>query len=46
MSLSRRMDKKPVVHIHNEVLSAIKKNPFELVLIQGEMDETGAYYTE
>ena len=33
MSISRRMDKKGVVHIHNGVL-AIKKNAFESVLMR------------
>ena len=31
MTISRRMDKKAVVHIHNGIL-AIKKNTFESVL--------------
>ena len=31
MSISRRMDKKAVVHMHNAIL-AIKKNTFESVL--------------
>ena len=34
MSISRRMDKKAVVHIHNGVYSAIKKNTFESVLVR------------
>ena len=34
MSISRRMDKKAVVHIHNEYYSAIKKNTFESVLMR------------
>ena len=34
MSISRRMDKKAVVHIHNVVLLAIKKKPFESVLMR------------
>ena len=34
MSISRQMDKKAVVHIHNEYYSAIKKNTFESVLIR------------
>ena len=33
MSISRRMDKKAVVHIHNAVL-AIKNNTFESVLMR------------
>ena len=33
MSISRRMDKKAVVHIHNGVL-AIKNNTFESVLMR------------
>ena len=34
MSISRRMDKKAVVHIHDEYYSAIKKNAFESVLMR------------
>ena len=34
MSISRRMDKKAVVHIHNGIYSAIKKNVFESVLMK------------
>ena len=36
MSISRQMDKKAVVHIHNGILyySAIKKNIFESVLMR------------
>ena len=36
MPISRQMDKKAAVHIHNGVLyySAIKKNTFESVLIR------------
>ena len=34
MSISRRMDKKVVVHIHNDYYSAIKKNAFESVLMR------------
>ena len=34
MSLSRQMDKKAVVHIHNGVLLAVKKNTFESVLMR------------
>ena len=34
MSISRRMDKKAVVHIHNGILLAIKKNSFESVLVR------------
>ena len=34
MTVSRRMDKKAVVHIHNEYYSAIKKNAFESVLMR------------
>ena len=33
MSISRQMDKKAVVHIHNGIL-AIKKNVFESVLMK------------
>ena len=34
MSISRRMDKKAVVHIHKEYYSAIKKNVFDSVLMR------------
>ena len=34
MSISRRMDKKAVVHIPMEYYSAIKKNAFESVLMK------------
>ena len=34
MSISRRMDKKAVVHIQMEYYSAIKKNAFESVLMR------------
>ena len=34
MSISRQMDKKAVVHIHNGILKAIKKNAFESVLMR------------
>ena len=34
MSISKQMDKKAVVHIHNEYYSAIKKNTFESVLMR------------
>ena len=34
MSISRRMDKKAVVHIHNEYYPAIKNNTFESVLMR------------
>ena len=34
MSISRRMDKKAVVHIHNGVLLSYKKNAFESVLMR------------
>ena len=38
------MDKKAVVHIHNEILLSYQK---ECIWINSnEMDETGAYYTE
>ena len=44
MSISRWMDKKAVVHIHNGVLLSHEK---EYIWISSdEMDETGAYYTE
>ena len=32
MSISRRMDKEVVVHIHNGILLSYKKNAFESVL--------------
>ena len=34
MSISRQMDKKAVVYIHNGILLAIKKNTFESVLMR------------
>ena len=34
MSISRQVDKKAVVHIHNEYYSAIKKSTFESVLMR------------
>ena len=34
MSISRQMDKKAVVHMHNGIDSAIKKNAFESVLMR------------
>ena len=34
MSISRRMDKEAVVHIHHGIYSAIKKNSFESVLMR------------
>ena len=34
MSISRQMDKKAVVHMHNGIDSAIKKNAFESVLMK------------
>ena len=34
MSISRRMDKKAVVHIHKGIYSAIKKNTFGSVLMR------------
>ena len=34
MSISRRPDLKAVVHIHNGIYSAIKKNAFESVLMR------------
>ena len=44
MSISRWMDKKAVVHIHNGVLLCHYK---EYIWIgSNEVDETGAYYTE
>ena len=52
MSISKQMDKKAVVHIHNEYYSAIKKNTFESVLmkwmkleliIQSEVSQKGKH---
>ena len=34
MSISRQMDKEAMVHIHNGINSAIKKNTFESVLMR------------
>ena len=34
MSIGRKMDKEIVVHIHNGILIAIKKNTFESVLMR------------
>ena len=34
MFIDRRMDKEIVVHIHNEIYSAIKRNVFESVLMR------------
>ena len=34
MSISRQVDKKAVVHIHNGILVSYKKNTFELVLMR------------
>ena len=34
MSIGRQMDKKAVVHIHNGIYSAIKKNAFESALMK------------
>ena len=34
MSISRQMDKKAVVHIHNGVLLSLTKNTFESVLMR------------
>ena len=34
MSIGRQMDKKAVVHRHNGILPAIKKNTFESVLMR------------
>ena len=34
MSISRGMDKKAVVHIHNGILLSFKKNAFESVLMR------------
>ena len=34
MFIDRRMDKEIVVHIHNEIYSAVKRNVFESVLMR------------
>ena len=44
MSISRWMDKKAVVHIHNGVLLSHRKE--YIWISSNEMDETGADYTE
>ena len=44
MSISRWMDKKAVVHIHNGVLLSHKKE--YIWISSNEVDETGVYYTE
>ena len=44
MSISRRMDKKAVVHIHNGILLSHWKE--YIWISSNEVDETGAYYTE
>ena len=44
MSISRWMDKKAVVHIHNGVLLSHSKE--YIWISSNEVDETGAYYTE
>ena len=44
MSISRRMDKKAVVHIHNGVLLCHYKE--YIWISSNEVDETGAYYTK
>ena len=44
MPISRWMDKKAVVHIHNGVLLSHYKE--YLWISSNEVDETGAYYTE
>ena len=48
MPISRRMDKKAVVHIHMEYYSAIKKNTFESVLMRWMklVDETPIIQSE
>ena len=44
MSISRWMDKKDLVHIHNGVLLSHLKE--YIWISSNEVDETGAYYTE
>ena len=34
ISIDRRMDKKPVIHIHNGILLSYEKNAFESVLMR------------
>ena len=34
MSVSRRMDKQVMVHIHNGILLSLRKNAFESVLMR------------
>ena len=34
MSISRKMDKKTVVHVHNGILLSHKRNAFELILMR------------
>ena len=43
MFISRRMDEKAVVHMHNGILLSLKKY---IWISSNEVDETGAYYTE
>ena len=54
MSISKQMDKKAVVRIHNRVLPAIKKNTFESVpmrwmklerIIQCEVSQKEKHHT-
>ena len=40
MSIGRQMDKKAMVHIHNEYYSAIKKNTFESISVRWMKLET------
>ena len=44
MSISRRMDKEVVVHIHNGVLLSYKKECIGVISIK--VDEPRAYYIE
>ena len=44
MPISRQMDKKAVVHIHNGILLSCYKE--YIWISSNEMDETGAHYTE
>ena len=44
MSISRRMDKEVVAHIHNGILLSYKKE--HIWVNSNEMDETGTYYSE
>ena len=44
MSITKQMDKEVVVRIHNGILLGYKKE--HIRFSSGQVDETGAYYTE